>query len=86
MASGKPVVVTNVGGNPEIVREGVEGLLTPRGDAKAMAGAMTRLLDDRDFAALMGRRAAERVRTEFQLDRTIDRYGRMYEELTRPRR
>ena len=86
MASGKPVVVTNVGGNPEIVREGVEGLLTPRGDAKAMAVAMTRLLNDRDLATLMGRRAAERVRTGYQLDRTIERYERVYEELARPRR
>ena len=86
MASGKAVVVTNVGGNPEIVREGVEGLLTPRGDANAMAAAVNRLLSDHNLAALMSRRAAERVRAEYQLDRTIERYGRVYEELAQSRR
>ena len=86
MASGRPVVVTNVGGNPEIVREGVEGLLTPRGDAKAMAVAINRLLNDPDLAALMGRRAAERVRAGYRLDQTIERYRHVYEELARPRR
>jgi glycosyltransferase involved in cell wall biosynthesis len=85
MASGKPVVVTNVGGNPEIVREGVEGLLTPRGDANAMAMAMRRLLDDRDLAMGMGCRGAERVRAQYQLDRTIARYHQVYEELAQPR-
>ena len=57
MASRLPVVVTAVGGNPEIVRDGVEGLLV-RGDADAAAAAFLRLLDDPAAAARMGERAA----------------------------
>ena len=54
MASRLPVVVTAVGGNPEIVRNGVEGLLVPRGDAAAAAVALLRLLNDPAAAAAMG--------------------------------
>ena len=55
MASSVPVVVTAVGGNPDIVREGREGLLVPRGDSAAAAAAIGRLLDDPDLSARMGR-------------------------------
>jgi len=78
MASELPVVVTAVGGNPEIVRDGVDGLLVPRGDAGAIAAAICRLLDDPLFARLLGQAAAARVRSLFQLDRTIERYYDLY--------
>lgn len=85
MAVGAPVVVTDVGGNPEIVRRGVDGLLTPRGDACALATALIKVLSDAAFAASLGRHAAERVRDRYQLDRTIERYSQMYQELARER-
>jgi glycosyltransferase involved in cell wall biosynthesis len=50
-ASGVPVVSTNVGGVPDIVVDGVSGLLVPPGDPAAMALAVVRLLDDRNLAA-----------------------------------
>ena len=78
MACALPVVVTAVGGNPEIVREGVDGLLAPRGDAPAIAAALLRLLDDRALARTLGASAAERVRTSFRLDTTIGRYYELY--------
>jgi N-acetyl-alpha-D-glucosaminyl L-malate synthase BshA len=82
MATGTPVVVTDVGGNPEMVRNGVDGLLTPRGDASALAGALLRLLSDPDLAASMGGQGAERARTTYRLDRTIDRYYQLYRQLS----
>ena len=78
MASGLPVVVTNVGGNPEIVRDGVDGLLAPRGDSHAIAAALLRVLDDGRLAFSMGQSGAERVRTQFRLDDTVERYYRLY--------
>lgn len=80
MASRLPVVVTAVGGNPEIVRDGVEGLLVPRGDAAAAAAAFLRLLDD-PAAARMGEAGRARVEERYQLSRTIDAYGRLYRRL-----
>ena len=81
MASRLPVVVTAVGGNPEIVRDGVEGLLVPRGDAGAAAAAFLRLLDDPAAAAAMGAAGRTRVEERYQLSTTIDAYWRLYQRL-----
>jgi glycosyltransferase involved in cell wall biosynthesis len=78
MASGLPVVVTAVGGNPEIVRDGIDGLLAPRGDSAAIAAALGRLLDDPQLARALGASGTARVRERFQLDRTIGRYYELY--------
>jgi L-malate glycosyltransferase len=83
MASRLPVVVTAVGGNPEIVRDGVEGLLVPRGDAAAAAAALLRLLDNPGTAGRMGEAGRARVEERYQLSRTIDAYGRLYRRLAR---
>jgi N-acetyl-alpha-D-glucosaminyl L-malate synthase BshA len=83
MASGTPVVVTDVGGNPEMIRRGVDGQLTPRGDATAMAETMIRVLREPQLAASMAARAAERARTTYPLERTVDRYYELYRELSR---
>jgi glycosyltransferase involved in cell wall biosynthesis len=83
MASELPVVVTAVGGNPEIVRDGVDGLLVPRGDVRAAAAALGRVLDDAGLARVMGASGAERVRSHFRLERTIERYGDLYQHLAR---
>jgi glycosyltransferase involved in cell wall biosynthesis len=83
MATGLPVVVTNVGGNPELVRDGVEGHLVPRGDAGATAAAILRLLDDPAGAAAMGAAGRARAEERYRLDRTIDAYMDLYQRLTR---
>jgi L-malate glycosyltransferase len=78
MACGLPVVVTAVGGNPEIVRDGIDGLLAPRSDAPSITTALLRLLDDTAFADRLGQSGAERVKASFQLDTTIRRYYELY--------
>jgi glycosyltransferase involved in cell wall biosynthesis len=78
MASALPVVVTAVGGNPEIVRNGIDGRLAPRGNARAIAAEILRVLDDPEEAIAMGRAAADRVRVMFRLERAIDRYYELY--------
>jgi glycosyltransferase involved in cell wall biosynthesis len=81
MEAGLPVVASRVGGVPEIVREGTDGLLVPPGDPAAVAGALLRLLDDREAATEMGRSGRERRRAEFDLDVTAQRLGELYERL-----
>jgi glycosyltransferase involved in cell wall biosynthesis len=81
MAAGVPVVVTDVGGNREIVREGVDGLLTPRGDDQATAAALLKVLDSPEMARRMGEAGRKRVEERYQLDRTIERYFDSYRRL-----
>jgi glycosyltransferase involved in cell wall biosynthesis len=78
MASELPVVVTGVGGNPEIVRDGIDGLLVPRGDSARVGEALSSVLTARTVAAEMGKSAAERVRSQYRLEGTIARYHELY--------
>ena len=81
MASSLPVVVTAVGGNPEMVRDGIEGLLVPRGDASATAAALMRLLDDSTTACAMGKAGRGCVERRYQLSQTVENYWRLYRRL-----
>jgi starch synthase len=65
MAMGLPVVVTRVGGVPELVRDGVDGLLVPPSDPNAMADALVRVLADPVIASAMGRSGCARVHEKF---------------------
>jgi len=66
MAHGKPIVATRVGGIPEIVRDGVTGLLVDRRDSAAMADALTRLILDPRLRVRLG--AAGRAMAEAEFD------------------
>jgi glycosyltransferase involved in cell wall biosynthesis len=81
MASGLPVVVTEVGGNPEIVRHGREGLLFPSGDAPALAEALRRLFTDPALAASLGAAGRGRAAERYQLGRTVEQYYDLYRRL-----
>jgi glycosyltransferase involved in cell wall biosynthesis len=82
MASGLPALVTNVGGNPEIVRHEREGLLFPRGDAAACADAIRRVFRDPELGARLGLAGRARAVERYQLDRTVEEYFRLYARLT----
>lgn len=81
MASGRPIVATRVGGVPDLVDDGVEGLLVQPGDAGALADAVVRVLERREEAADMGRRAQARCRRECTVDVMVRRVEALYEEL-----
>jgi L-malate glycosyltransferase len=81
MAARVPIVLTDVGGNPELVRDGIEGLLVPRGDAAAVGAALDRVLSDPALADRLSRAAEARVRAEYPLAATIGRYFELYAEL-----
>jgi len=71
MASGIPVVAPRVGGIPEIVIHEETGLLISQGNAAEMAAAILALFNDRKLSDRLGRKAGERVREMFSLDRMI---------------
>lgn len=77
MACGLPVVATRVGGVPEIVRDGVDGLLVPPGDAPALASALTRV----DPA--LGKAARRRVEESFGIERCAAGLAAVYAEVAR---
>jgi glycosyltransferase involved in cell wall biosynthesis len=73
MAAGKPIVASAAGALPEVVEHGRSGLVVPRGDEAAFAGAIGRLLVDRELAARLGAAGQARARTTFALSRWLDR-------------
>jgi len=80
MASGLPVVATNVGGIPEIVKHGETGLLVPPRDPEAIARAILALVGDPVRRAGMGAKGRGMVR-EFTADRTAERTRAVYLEI-----
>jgi glycosyltransferase involved in cell wall biosynthesis len=77
-----PIVATDVGGNAEIVIDGVSGLLTAAGDATALAAAMTRLMALSSAERhTWGRAGRDHVEASFRLDRVVDRWEALYREL-----
>ena len=80
MASGTAIVATNTGGTPEIVRDGVEGLLVPPRDAEALAAALRRLLGDPALRQRFGRAGVARVQAEFTVEQYVARTLRVYED------
>ncbi|CAM4050562.1 TIGR03088 family PEP-CTERM/XrtA system glycosyltransferase [Roseateles saccharophilus] len=78
MACGCAPVATDVGGNPELVEEGVNGLLVPARDSKEMAIALARLVTDPVLRQRMGAASLARVRGQFSLDGMVAAYGRLY--------
>jgi len=81
MAAGKPVIATAVGGTPEVVTEGVNGLLIPPRDAGALAGALARLLTDPALAQRLGANARARVQEHYSLNRLGREINAIYDEL-----
>lgn len=81
MAAGKAIVATNGGGVPEIVQDGVTGLLVPMGDAEAMAEAIRTLLRDPERRRQMGARGRDRVMQNFTIDITARKVEAVYREL-----
>ncbi len=85
MACARPVVATRVGGIPELVRDGIDGLIVEPGDVRALASAMVRLLRDPAERARMGASGLERVRS-FSWEETAKEVLARYREvlLSRP--
>lgn len=83
MASARPVVATAVGGTPEVVVEGVTGLLVPVGDQAALNGAIERLLADKSRRTTMGEAGRKHVQDRFSVHFMVDKVQALYERLLR---
>ena len=81
MATGRPVVAGRVGGNPELIVDGVTGALYDASDPEGLEQAMMQYIEDGDRRTTHGRNARQRVRAEFSLDAMVQRYCALYDEL-----
>ncbi|MBA3263646.1 MAG: glycosyltransferase [Thermoleophilaceae bacterium] len=81
MEAACPIVATRVGGVPDLIDDGVHGLLVDSGDVDGLTHALRRMLTDREAARAMGERARERRRREFDVDVVVRRFQALYERL-----
>lgn len=78
MAAGKPVVTTGVGGIPEIVKDGVSGLIVKPDDPASLADAVVSILSDRQRAKRMGEVSKDIVQKNFTLQGAVDKIDLIY--------
>jgi glycosyltransferase involved in cell wall biosynthesis len=81
--AGCPIVATKMPGCTDVICDGWNGFLVPPRDPRLLAERILDLLGDRVAASVMGARAAELVRKEFNLEITVARYAAVYEDLMR---
>ena len=79
MAAGKPAVVTEVGGIPEVVGNGETGFLVPPRNAEALADRVITLLESPSTAVRIGARGQRRIRERFSLQATVTAYRDVYQ-------
>jgi glycosyltransferase involved in cell wall biosynthesis len=84
MAEGIPVVATRAGGTPEVVKDGVSGLLAEPGEPAALAGAIAKMLVAGDRAAAYGLAGREAIQREFSLPSMLRAYRQIYSQLIDP--
>lgn len=84
LASGVPVVGSNAGGLPEVVRDGETGFLCAVGDVAGMAGASLRVLQDRELWTQMSTLATEDARQRFSRDAIVSKYESLYRDSLTP--
>jgi len=83
MASGLPVVATDVGGNPELLQEGRTGSLVPAADPRAMAEAMLRYCGSPAECARQGAEARRTVEEKFSMGAMVNNYIAVYDRALR---
>ena len=85
MACRLPCVATTVGGNPEVIVEGLNGFLVPVEDSAAIAARIMNLLRDTEHARQMGEEGRRLVESRFTLHHVAQRLNRLYRDLLRRR-
>ena len=81
MSSGLPVISTPVGGIPDAVSDGVEGLLIEPGNVEQLAESIVRLLEDNALRRQMGLAAEEKIRNTFSTESTVPQIEAIYQEI-----
>jgi glycosyltransferase involved in cell wall biosynthesis len=75
----RPVVVSDVGGLPEVIENGVSGLVVPAKDINALAEAIAYLIENKEVAKEIGRRGRMRVMTYYNWDDNVNQMAEIYQ-------
>jgi len=86
MSHGLPIVCSRIGGLPEIVDEGVNGLLYSPGDAAELTARIQTLCQNPELCKKLGEAGRQKVRAEYNAEKLLDRIIGVYEKLARGRR
>jgi len=81
LAAGRPVVATGVGGTPDVVEDGANGMLVAVGDVDAIAAALELLAHDPELRRELGEHGRERVISRYRVERLVDDVDALYREL-----
>lgn len=73
MRAGLPIVTMNYGGNPEAIKDGIEGILVPTGDAESLAKGIITLVENRQLREEMAHNARERFLSQFTSDKMVEK-------------
>jgi glycosyltransferase involved in cell wall biosynthesis len=80
IASGVPVIATNIGGIPEIIQDGINGILISPDDREGLTHAVERLASDKQLRRTMGAAGIETARRDFDGNDALDRMDALYRE------
>jgi L-malate glycosyltransferase len=78
MARGIPVIATNVGGNPQLVRDGETGMLVPAGDSGAIRDRLARVLAEPELLPRLGRASHARIVAHHSIETMAEKYRGLY--------
>ncbi|WP_260705485.1 glycosyltransferase [Edaphobacter flagellatus] len=78
MAMEIPCVSTGINGIPELIRDGVDGLLVAPSDVEGLAGALARLMDDASLRETLGKAGRQRVQKSYELSANVDRLAEVF--------
>ena len=81
MACGLPVVAANVGGTPDIIQNGINGLLVEPDSPDQIFDAVMKIINNRDMAKKLGAEARKTVENNFSMEQIADRYISLYRDL-----
>jgi sugar transferase (PEP-CTERM/EpsH1 system associated) len=81
MSCGTPVIASDVGGNPEIIKTNITGFLYPSNDIQALSHILTDLCEDSSLVETLSKQAREHIVDNYSLQSMVDNYEATYAEL-----
>jgi glycosyltransferase involved in cell wall biosynthesis len=81
MAAGLPVIATAVSGTPELVEDGITGLLVPPQDTDALGNAMVQMKNNMDLAHCMGNRGKQKAYANYEISKVVSQFAGLYRKL-----